>query len=716
MSGKGSIEEMRKRARFSELHIAILEVNIREIKNILKSDSCKEQLQFRDVSGSTPLMTAVIVGRHDIVRLLLNKRASTRTKDSRGHTALDHTRPTYFVKHKLNIYAAMGFRLSKPNEREKRRISETLRYPAALWSCRHIGTHPLSHSVIFKHGAKLEVLNAMGRMKPSVFTPAKKDADLIAATSGFITSQAVKNPVVIQQAAISGWVPNQGRGPKVLDNEKYTQMVRDVARLWGFKLQKSMRDNGGFEPLPEHRGRFAACHIEKKLTVWWVEKVMDQVLGTKSLRRLSDLRNASLPRDLSEAKLFLDHRPCHDCWKFLFKIYKITGIRIRVETIKFVVEGTRVKVPNGCANCTCDSCLRKQETDQPIPRGPVPRSEPLDVDDDVDGELSDGEPQMVAPLHPSFAASLPGMITQTAQRDAQGELVITKAPRHWTSFSSAPTDKRPCAKPLLKPAPRNIVIHPSSQLSDDQEAAAAAAVSTINGRSAYFEASSSSQSSVRSPSPAAPGSGNNRHRPHAAASSTRAPRESHYLSIPNEDVWNFNTAPLPVPSPSPSLPAARTSRASSVFSVIQGAVRGTLNLGRFMFAGSTNSVGNAAAQGSVLSERLKKGRSKVGSGLSFHVHDNGNEKTNSQINGKRITSSTGKSANMSNSKPSRTSNDIKERKVAPNATVLRNQQKTAVNNMPKGRAAARVRREEKLRCRSVFARAYHGQQDFGGGM
>lgn len=91
-----------------------------------------------------------------------------------------------------------------------------------------------------------------------MFNAGKKHSDLIAATSGFISS--MREPG-IKQVAISGWVSNDGRSPMVLDNERYTQLVRDVARFHNFKLTKSMRDNGSYAPLPEHRGRFAACHI-----------------------------------------------------------------------------------------------------------------------------------------------------------------------------------------------------------------------------------------------------------------------------------------------------------------------------------------------------------------------------------------------------------------------------------------------------------------------
>ena len=92
----------------------------------------------------------------------------------------------------------------------------------------------------------------------NVFSTGKKDGDLIATTSGFISS--TREPG-IKQVAISGWSSNNSRGPMVLDNERYTQLVRDMARFYNFKLRKSRRDNGSCSPLPEHRGRFAACHI-----------------------------------------------------------------------------------------------------------------------------------------------------------------------------------------------------------------------------------------------------------------------------------------------------------------------------------------------------------------------------------------------------------------------------------------------------------------------
>lgn len=99
-----------------------------------------------------------------------------------------------------------------------------------------------------------------------------------------------------------------------------------------------------------------------------------------------------------------------------------------METIKFVIEGQRVKPSTGCPNCTCDSCLQKHEADQPQLRGPASDPGGLDLDDDdLDGELSDGE-------MPAFDASLGqfqgGLRRQTGQNNIPRELQVTNAPPH----------------------------------------------------------------------------------------------------------------------------------------------------------------------------------------------------------------------------------------------------------------------------------------------
>jgi hypothetical protein len=76
------------------------------------------------------------------------------------------------------------------------------------------------------------------------------------ATAGFITSNTRPE---VKIAAASGWQPNPSKGPNVLDNPKYLQLVQDFARVIQFELIRSQRDNNGVH-MPEHSGRFVASH------------------------------------------------------------------------------------------------------------------------------------------------------------------------------------------------------------------------------------------------------------------------------------------------------------------------------------------------------------------------------------------------------------------------------------------------------------------------
>lgn len=127
-------EQRRKDFGLSDLHVAVLSNDMAIVRRVLKSNNSKEALQSRDQDGATPLMTAVLCGRFKFVQVLLCSHASTRDRDRQGRNAEDYTRSSPVMKYKLELYKSLGFRISNATSREKRRISETLRYPAALWS------------------------------------------------------------------------------------------------------------------------------------------------------------------------------------------------------------------------------------------------------------------------------------------------------------------------------------------------------------------------------------------------------------------------------------------------------------------------------------------------------------------------------------------------------------------------------------------------------
>jgi ankyrin repeat protein len=124
-------EGARRRLGLSPLHTAILSGKTREVIKILDSPDGEVKMNSRDIDGSTPLMTAVLTGRLAIARLLLQKGASIKAKDSRGHLALQYARASLF-KRKLKAYRRLGFpAVTKRQKRYRHIIAKILRYPVA---------------------------------------------------------------------------------------------------------------------------------------------------------------------------------------------------------------------------------------------------------------------------------------------------------------------------------------------------------------------------------------------------------------------------------------------------------------------------------------------------------------------------------------------------------------------------------------------------------
>jgi hypothetical protein len=128
-----SRDEVIKALRLTDLHVAIIRGKIERVREILRSRDTRELIEARDVSGATPLMTAVLTRQLAITRVLIRKGAKPETKDNRGRTALDYTTSTPF-KARLDAYRRLGLR---PVSREKKKamiITNILRYPVALAS------------------------------------------------------------------------------------------------------------------------------------------------------------------------------------------------------------------------------------------------------------------------------------------------------------------------------------------------------------------------------------------------------------------------------------------------------------------------------------------------------------------------------------------------------------------------------------------------------
>lgn len=250
----------------------------RRVVSLLTSEDKQRFIEARDADGATPLMTAVLMGRLAIVKVLLQNHASTRAKDDRGRKAREYTKTRLFES-KLAAYHRLGFHSESKQQRCGRlAIGKLLRHPTSLgsvyvfpllslrgvndgrgcvslifhisFSRRKLGGHKYSKSFLYKHRGRLMILQA-----DKSFKIAKQGLER--ATTGFIVSATQPG---VKFSAVSGWQPNKTRGVDVLDNTKYTQLVRDVAQLLGFQLGKSFRDRNG-HAFPEDQGRFFASHV-----------------------------------------------------------------------------------------------------------------------------------------------------------------------------------------------------------------------------------------------------------------------------------------------------------------------------------------------------------------------------------------------------------------------------------------------------------------------
>lgn len=126
------------------------------------------------------------------------------------------------------------------------------------------------------------------------------------ATTGWIESDAEAG---IRKNAISGWKKTSS-STSILNSAVYTAHVLKVAEEISFCLPRHRFDNGWNPALPHQFGRFNACHIEKKLTLWWVEKALFFSLKTKNLSRMHELKDLELPARMARATVILNHEPC----------------------------------------------------------------------------------------------------------------------------------------------------------------------------------------------------------------------------------------------------------------------------------------------------------------------------------------------------------------------------------------------------------------------
>ena len=144
-------------------------------------------------------------------------------------------------------------------------------------------------------------------------------------TIAFIQQQEGK----IMMTSISGMMTRIHEQENLLDNSSFTEAVLELCRVTGHDLPRNARDYGII-------GQFKACHVEKKLMLWFVgHHITDQSTGLLDKKLLIELREREDPLT---AVLTMDKDACEDCWQFRDELEMLTGIIFRVQVAPTVMQ------------------------------------------------------------------------------------------------------------------------------------------------------------------------------------------------------------------------------------------------------------------------------------------------------------------------------------------------------------------------------------------
>ncbi|KAI9648998.1 hypothetical protein NHQ30_001564 [Ciborinia camelliae] len=132
--------------------------------------------------------------------------------------------------------------------------------------------------------------------------------------------------------AESGWGKGSNCDEGLWDNEFWSSQVLQFCNSLGFKLPGHCWDQ-------TEVGRYAACHVEKKLILMLIcDLIYDVETGDIAMFRLEELWDRRL-----RAQIYLDKDPCNGCRNFAYELEYVTGIHFEIITSKTVVEAEWVK-------------------------------------------------------------------------------------------------------------------------------------------------------------------------------------------------------------------------------------------------------------------------------------------------------------------------------------------------------------------------------------
>ena len=237
------------KSHLDHIHVAVLHNELPRVRALLRRK--RSRIDLADKKGATPLMLAALMGMPKMVTFLLEKGASWQLADRAGHVASDYVLGPIAEKMKTR-YRGLMRRPSAKSLRQRRAIHEHLTDRTALktqYRSKRDGTLKFE-----RHGNSLSVSKLIAKVKlPGPISQNR--------TAACITPGDSLNPKI---CAVSGWTSTDIDG--LLNDEEYTEVVREMADIFGIDLPKHCYDTpGGGSPdeMEGNVGRFSAvclCH------------------------------------------------------------------------------------------------------------------------------------------------------------------------------------------------------------------------------------------------------------------------------------------------------------------------------------------------------------------------------------------------------------------------------------------------------------------------
>ena len=318
------------------IHLAVLKDDPAAFQALLAS---RADLDVKDAKGATPLMLAALFGNVRMAKALLIHGASVIETDKKGRSARDYakTKPAPLCRtHRL--YRQAGARRPFVKSKNRSRMRKIFGHWGAMQSQAHSQDHPLSAAKFEIQGKKIAIVIPVGGLQT--------DRNIGNSTVGFIAGAGRAHPAML---ATSKWDTDDNPGgtrrtasSHILNNTEWTQNVREFSELVGFRLWHSRRDARG-ERRDENTGRWAAGHVEKKLSLYWLRRQLRITFGTEDYSNIGKLKEMidKLPLGRRRAYLFLNHYPCKNCWDFSDLIRELSGLEIILQPRPFLIPGKR---------------------------------------------------------------------------------------------------------------------------------------------------------------------------------------------------------------------------------------------------------------------------------------------------------------------------------------------------------------------------------------